>query len=137
MSNIIIYKDSLAIDIPGYSGIEYTNIDNISNDTKIIYCYDLLDQLTINEQQILLDKIKNKINSSCSIIFQGPDLKMLCDTVSNAKIDCNKTQQILYSRIMIHTIKNIEDILIAMNFTIIKKKYINIFEYYIQCIYEV
>lgn len=109
------------------------NIDNYTNNAiNHIVINDLLDYYEYNIEYDLLKLICDKIISNGFIEIQAPDINELCIAKANLKIDDDSIKSILYNyKKSIHTIYDIENMLINLNYKIIQKRYINIFEYYI------
>ena len=123
-------------------GFTYESIQNLSNlidsSYEEIYIGDLLDYIDYNESMALLDLIKNKLNSGGAIIVQSSDLYALSSAVVFGDIDIQTSKLVIYNeKKSMYTMHEIETELKNRQLSIIEKKYINIFEYYIKAIKNV
>lgn len=109
------------------------NIDNYQNDTiENIMITDLLDYYVNDESVGVLQLIHQKLKAGGSIQIQAPDIKQLAVAILSEELSQNDVQDVLYpAKKSIHSIYDIENMAKDIGATIINKKYINIFEYYI------
>jgi hypothetical protein len=115
---------------------EATNLDNlVDNFYDEIMINDLLDYMNYNEAMSLLDILKQKLANQGSIIIQSVDLKHLASSIVFSDLDIDIAKNILYNhKKTIYILKNIESELKNRKLNILAKKYINIFEYYIEAV---
>lgn len=111
-----------------------TNIDSYENESiDEVYIQDLLDFYEEKNCLPVLSLIVKKLNSGGSIVIQSIDLKQLSIAIAFGEVDQQTAKSVLYpSKKSIHYINDILDMLQSLEMRIEIKKYINIFEYYIQ-----
>lgn len=126
----IFHPDNLPV------GIKYENLDNIykyaDNTIGHLMITDLLDYHVDDECNKIINKISDKLAPKGQLQVQSTDLLQLMLSVSNGTVDETMAKIILYPhKKSIHSIYDIEKLLLKHNFTIINKRYINVFEYFI------
>lgn len=108
------------------------NIDNYQDNTiDYILIGDLLDYYDDNHTHGILQLILNKINKNGYLEIQAPDIGELCISSASSRVDIQTIKEVLKNRKTLHTIYDIDKLLDASKITISKKRYVNIFEYYI------
>lgn len=134
MNSAILFHIEKPNSLPiGINFEDIQNIDSYENESiDHILIHDLLDFYTDQHIETLIDLIKNKIKSDGLLTIQSADIKQLGKSIAFDEIDIDLVKQILYpSKKSVHTMYEIEKILKTLNMTIVNKKYINLFEYYI------
>jgi predicted SAM-dependent methyltransferase len=135
MTKIHIHKDEQAnFEIPKYTPMSYDRFVNLENNSiESIYIVDILDYFTKEDSDVVLRCIHDKLIDSGDIVIQGPDFYQLLIAINFNKIQPDLGKQVIYSgRVIMHSM---EDILSKVNlagFECYIKKYINIFEYYVE-----
>lgn len=134
MSEKILFYNTDIQNIP--NGIKYENISTIdnynSNSIDSIIINDLIDYYDYGMEYELLKLVCDKLANKGTIEIQAPDVNELCIAVASAKIDNNLAKSILYNnKRSIHTIYDVEKMILNLDLQIVQKRYINIFEYYI------
>jgi hypothetical protein len=117
-------------------GVKYENLNNLDNyindSIDEILITDLLDYHSEDNVGETLMKICNKIKPQGTLHIQSIDLSQLAITIASQSIDISTAKAILYpNKKSIHTLHDIEQLLIGYNFDITNKQYMNIFEYFI------
>lgn len=114
-------------------GIEYKNINELENIDLTLYSHilvqDLLDLYDDNQIRTLLASINNKMSNGSKLEIQGIDFKQICVAIANQDIDEELGKNIICNRKNVYNIYDIEKYLIESNYTVVLKRYINIFEY--------
>lgn len=118
-------------------GTEFENVQNLDSildgSCREIMINDLLDYLSYNNLNSVLDTIVQKLMNGGSLIIQSVDLYQLASSITFEDIDLHTSKIILYqNKKAIYTMYDIELELTNRGFSILEKKYINIFEYYIR-----
>lgn len=117
-------------------GIKYEHLDNIykyaDNIIENLMITDLLDYHVDDECGKIINKISDKLAPKGQLQIQSIDLLQLMTNVTNGTVDEAMAKIILYPhKKSIHNMYDIEQLLLKHNFTILNKRYINIFEYFI------
>lgn len=121
--------------IPVGNEFKYINeLDSIVDGScSEIIINDLLDYLLYNDSGAILDKLLLKLTDGGSISVQSIDLYQFASAITFEDIDLDTTKMILYPhKKAIYTMYDIETEMKNRNLSIIEKKYINVFEYYIK-----
>lgn len=118
-------------------GIKYEalmDIDKFEKDSiSYILLQDLFDYLSHDKILPLLELCMTKLTPNGTISIQATDLKQLASSITFNEIDTNIAKKILYTnKQSIHTMSDIIKLMNVAGYNIINKKYINIFEYYIE-----
>ena len=114
--------------------VPISNIDSYENNSinDILY-QDLCDYFISTEVRTILQKAYDKLSIGGKFHIQGSDLKQLCTAITFNMIDENIIKAVLYpNKKSIHNLSEILEIMKDIGFIIESKRYINIFEYYIQ-----
>lgn len=116
-------------------GVMFDNINNISNydDDSIesILIQDLLDYYTDGSEKEILEKLIKKLKVGGIIEIQGVDIKKLGIGIAFNDINEKFTKNILYPyKKSIHSINEIEELLMSLDLSIENKKYVNAIEYF-------
>lgn len=122
-------------------GIKYEALRDIDNykDGSInnILLQDILDYMPYDKVIPLVELCIKKLAIGGTISLQGVDLKQLASSITFNEIGLDIAKKILYNnKQSIHTMEDIIKILSAIGCNITSKKYINIFEYYIEAQYN-
>lgn len=136
MSKSILFHVSDQELMPSQS--EYRHISEIdsyddSSIQEIVY-QDLCDFLKEDDAPDILKKAYDKLQTNGIIHIQGTDLKQLGVAIAFHSISEDIAKRVLYdnNKKSIRCLSDMISILKSLNFKIRIKKYINIFEYYIQ-----
>lgn len=117
-------------------GVTYESIDNFlsidNSSTKELMITDLLDYYPESVVPNVVTEIIKKIQPGCKIHIQSVDINLISTSLASGDIDDSLVKSLLYSyRRSIHTMYDIEKLLLQNICTILNKKYINLFEYFI------
>ena len=134
MSKIYIYRDGKNFDIPKYTSMSYEQFVNLSDNTiESVYILDMLDYFNIDDASDFLQCVSNKLIAGGELIVQGPDFYQLLISINFNKIQSELGKQVIYNgRIIMDSMDDILEIVTPKGFECYIKKYINIFEYYIE-----
>lgn len=118
---------------------KYENVANIKNyeDNSIdnIILQDTCDYLVANDIKTMIDAMHTKLKNNGKIYLQGSDMKQLCVAVTFDMVAESIIKKVLYpNKKSIHNMGEIIALLKDSGFKIIVKKYINVFEYYIEAV---
>ena len=117
-------------------GVVFQNFNSLknNNDSSIqeLMVSDMLDFFDYNESDEIMSSLLSKLSDGGTIEIQGSDINQLTISLINHDITVDDMRQILYpNKKSIRTMQEIQELLNRFNITIINKKYINVFEYYI------
>lgn len=136
MSNILYVHQHKPDHLP--VGVSYESIDNFlsidGSNTNVdeVMITDLLDYYPESIFAKVLEEIILKIPTSGKLHIQSVDINLISTSLASGDIDDDLMKSLLYSyRRSIHTMHNIEKLLLQNKCTILNKKYINMFEYFI------
>lgn len=135
MTKIYIHKGENAdLDIPKYTSMSYDGFKNLENQTvESVYLMDILDYINIEDSKVFLQCIHDKLIDGGEIIIQAPDFYQLLIAINFNKIRSDLGKQVIYSgRIIMHSMEEILEKVNLAGFDPYIKKYINIFEYYLE-----
>lgn len=134
MSKVYIYRDDKNFDIPKYTSMSYEQFVNLPDDTiESVYILDMLDHLDADDGASFLECVHNKLISNGELIVQGPDFYQLLISINFNKIQLELGKQVIYNgRMIMHSMEDILQIINLKGFECYIKKYINIFEYYVE-----
>jgi len=117
----------------------YENISKINeykdNSLESIILQDTCDYLIREDVPVLIKKICGKLISGGKLYIQGSDFKQLCVAVTFDMMPETTIMKVLYpDKKSIHNMGEILKYLKDNDMSIVLKKYINIFEYYIEAV---
>lgn len=118
-------------------GMEFVGIQDIDsiddNSCVEIVINDLLDYVSYNDANNILDSLIKKLCTNGSLVIQSVDLYQLSCAITFEDIDLDTCKMILYqNKKAIYTMYDIQSEISNRNLDLVEKKYINIFEYYIR-----
>lgn len=121
------------------SNSSYEHIDNLNNyeseSLESVILQDTCDYFIAEDVPVLLSKICSKIKKNGVLYIQSLDLKQLCIAVTFDMMQTETIKKIIYpDKKSIHNMGDILQYLKDQDMKITIKKYINIFEYYIEAI---
>lgn len=133
MKKIHLYLDS-DIEIPHYASLHVNQINDLEDGSvESFYILDILDRCDKTNGDAIVKAISNKLIQGGNIMIQAPDIKQLVIAINFNKVNFDYGRGILYdSRIYMHKLNEIVSRLQSQGFECYIKKYINIFEYYLE-----
>lgn len=134
MNNVLYIHHHKPDDLP--VGVSYESLDNFlsadNNTIEEIMITDLLDYYLEPVVPKVLKEIINKMQSSSKLHIQSVDINLISTSLASGDIEDSAIKSILYPyRRSIHTMQDIEKLLLENKCIILNKKYINMFEYFI------
>lgn len=122
------------LNIPKYTTLTHDRFVSLTDGTvESVYLLDVLDYFDEHNLKLCLQQIFNKLINGGELILQGPDMNQLLIAINFNKIQPQTGKRIIYSgRTIMHSMEEIIDIIKMSGFECYIKKYINIFEYYLE-----
>tara|TARA_Y100000385_G_C12982135_1_gene588906 strand:- start:514 stop:939 length:426 start_codon:yes stop_codon:yes gene_type:complete len=121
------------------SNSSYENIDSLndheSESLESVILQDTCDYFVAEDVPVILGKVCSKIKKDGILYIQSLDLKQLCIAVTFDMVAQETIKKVIYpDKKSIHNMGDILQYLKDQNMKITVKRYINIFEYYIEAI---
>jgi hypothetical protein len=118
----------------GYDLYLFENLDEIPNHSlEQIFISDLLDGYVDRDIYSILNTVISKLKHNGILHIQSLDLEQFCVYMNHRIIGIERKSILYNNRINIQSLSSLCDILIKnSNITILSRKYVNGFEYYIE-----
>lgn len=133
---IFLYHSEIDILEEKYNYIDIKKLDEIENNSlsSDIFIFDLLDNVTLEEADSILKKIKNKILSKTILEIQSIDIFSISSSLLNKHIDIEMYNNMIFNtgKKHIKSLERIVDLLKLNNYSILETKFINGIQYYVK-----
>jgi hypothetical protein len=133
---IFLYHSEIDILEEKYNYIDIKKLDEIEDNSlsSDIFIFDLLDNVTLEEADSILKKIKNKILSKTTIEIQSIDIFSISSSLLNKHIDIEMYNNMIFNtgKKHIKSLERVVDLLKLNNYSILETKFINGIQYYVK-----
>lgn len=119
-----------------YEYMDFKNLDEIADDSvsSDVFVFDLLDNMSYQEADACLRKIKTKIVSKTILEIQSIDIFCISSSLLNKHIDIETYNSFIFGtgKKHIKSLEKIIDLLKMTGFNILETKFINGIQYYVK-----